>query len=428
MTDADFNNTGGKDVLMSFAISRRLLLGGLASLPLLSRASYAETKGPIRIGVLAPLTGGGGPYGADIVKASQLAVDQINTAGGVLGGRTIQLFVEDDETSATAAVKAARKLLDIDKVAAITAVWGSAPILAVKPLTLEKNVVLTVLGSAEEVTDGDTKGLVWRFQARASTWGEPAARAILKGGPKKIGLLHLQNPFVASTIQPFINTIKEGGAKIVSNVEFKPDQPSYRAEIERVYAGEPDALFVPGYINQFTSIAKEIYRGGYKAKVLSLTIAAAAGIDGSGAFVKNVGKEVAEGIEHVQPISPLDRAEYKAFVKALGAPEGTVFPFAALQYDAINVLSVAIEKARSADPVEFAKRIIPVTNGPGVKVATGAEALALVRTGKAIDVAGAGQDLKFDDRGELLGRPFLHRIVHDGKDVIVGTVGGGDAT
>ena len=132
--------------------------------------------------------------------------------------------------------------------------------------------------------------------------------------------------------------------------------------------------------------------------------------------------------EHVQPISPLDRAEYKAFVKALGAPEGTVFPFAALQYDAINVLSVAIEKARSADPVEFAKQIIPVTNGPGVKVATGAEALALVRAGKAIDFTGAGQDLKFDDRGELLGRPFLHQIVHDGKDVIVGTVGGGDAT
>jgi hypothetical protein len=58
-----------------------------------------------------------------------------------------------------AAVKAARKLLDIDKVIAITAVWGSGPILAVRPLTLEKNVVLTALGSADEVTEGDTRGL-----------------------------------------------------------------------------------------------------------------------------------------------------------------------------------------------------------------------------------------------------------------------------
>jgi branched-chain amino acid transport system substrate-binding protein len=147
--------------------------------------------------------------------------------------------------------------------------------------------------------------------------------------------------------------------------------------------------------------------------------------DGSGAFIKNVDKEVAEGIEHVQPISPLDRPEYKAFVKALGAPEGTVFPFAALQYDAINVLAVAIEKAKSANPIDFSKEIIAVTNGPGTRVATGAEALALVRKGEAIDFTGAGQDLKFDERGELIGRPFLHQAIRDGKDVIVGTVGGG---
>ena len=188
---------------MNSVISRRSLMAGISALPFAPCLVNAQASEPIRIGVLAPLTGGGGPYGADIVKASKLAADQINAAGGVLGGRKIELFVEDDETSATAAVKAARKLLDIDKVVAITAVWGSAPILAVRPLTLEKNVVLTVLGSADEVTEGDTKGLVWRFQARASSWGEPAALAILKGGYKKIGLLHLQNPFVASMIPSF---------------------------------------------------------------------------------------------------------------------------------------------------------------------------------------------------------------------------------
>ena len=409
---------------MNSVISRRSLLAGVSALPFVPHLAHAQASEPIRIGVLAPLTGGGGPYGADIVKASKLAADQINAAGGVLGGRKIELFVEDDETSATAAVKAARKLLDIDKVVAITAIWGSAPILAVRPLTLEKNVVLTVLGSADEVTEGDTKGLVWRFQARASSWGEPAALAILKGGYKKIGLLHLQNPFVASMIPSFVETIEKGGSKVISDVEYKPDQPSYRAEIEKVYAAGPDAIFVPGYVNQFTSIAKEIYRGGYKGKVFSLTIAAAAGIDGSSTFVKNVGKEVAEGIEHVQPLSPLDRLEYKAFVRAMGAPDGTVFPFAALQFDAINVLATAIEKSKSANPVEFAKEIIPITNGPGTKVSTAVDALALVRKGEAIDFTGAGQDLKFDQRGELIGRPFLHQVIRDGKDVVLGTVGG----
>ena len=98
---------------MNSVISRRSLLAGISALPLAPHLAHAQASEPIRIGVLAPLTGGGGPYGADIVKASKLAADQINAAGGVLGGRKIELFVEDDETSATAAVKAARKLLDI---------------------------------------------------------------------------------------------------------------------------------------------------------------------------------------------------------------------------------------------------------------------------------------------------------------------------
>src|ERR1700677_4821573 len=144
---------------MNSVISRRSLLAGISALPLAPHLAHAQASEPIRIGVLAPLTGGGGPYGADIVKASKLAADQINAAGGVLGGRKIELFVEDDETGATAAVKAARKLLDIDKVIAITAVWGSGPILAVRPLTLEKNVVLTALGSADEGTRGETQAL-----------------------------------------------------------------------------------------------------------------------------------------------------------------------------------------------------------------------------------------------------------------------------
>jgi branched-chain amino acid transport system substrate-binding protein len=407
---------------MRWKPSRRSAVAGIAAAAVAPTLRCARAEEPIRVGVLAPLTGGGGPYGADIVKASKLAADEIAGAGGVLGGRKIELFVEDDETSATAAVRAARKLLDIDKVAAVTGVWGSAPILAVRPLTLERSVLLTVLGSADEVTQGDTKGLVWRFQAKASSWGTPAARIIIEAGFKKVGLLHLQNPFVAAMIPSFLRTVEDGGGKVISNVEFKPDQPSYRAEIERVFAAGPEAVFVPCYVNQFTSIAKDIYRGGYKGRIYSLTIAASAGLDGSGTFVKNVGKEVAEGIEHVQPISPIDRPEYRAFVKLMGAPEGTVFPFAALQYDAINVIAAAIEKAKSPAPVEFAKEIISITNGPGTKVASATAALPLVRKGEPIDFTGAGQDLQFDATGELLGRPFLHQVIRNGKDVILGTV------
>ena len=406
---------------MQWKPTRRTVVGALTATvasPLVARAQ----GNPVRIGVLAPLTGGGGPYGPNIVKASKLAAEQINKAGGILGGRMIELFVEDDETNATAGVKAARKLLDVDKVNSITAMWGSAPTLAVRPLVLEKGVMLGVLGSADETTKGDTKGLVWRFQAKGSTWGEPAAKAMIKAGHKSIGILALQNPFVTSMVAPFIKTVEAGGGKIVANIEFKPDQPSYRAEVDKVFSAKPDAVWVPCYVNQFTAIAKDIFRGGYKSRIVTLTIAASAGKDGGGTFVKNVGAEVAEGIEHVQPISPPDRAEYKAFVAAMGAPDGTIFPFAALQYDAINVMACAMEKAKSDAATDFCKQIMSITNGPGKKVATALEALPLIRKGEAVDFTGAGIDCQFDATGELLGRPFLHQVIRGGKDVILGTV------
>ena len=82
---------------MQWKPTRRTVVGALTATvasPLVARAQ----GNPVRIGVLAPLTGGGGPYGPNIVKASKLAAEQINKSGGILGGRMIELFVEDDET------------------------------------------------------------------------------------------------------------------------------------------------------------------------------------------------------------------------------------------------------------------------------------------------------------------------------------------
>src|SRR3954471_22684802 len=115
-------------------LDRRRLLGGaaaLAALPALPRA-FAQGA-PIRIGTLTPLTGAGGPYGPVMVKAVKAVVDQVNAAGGVLG-RKIELVSEDDQTNPEAGVRAARKLIDVDKVSAILGTWASAVTMAVAPL------------------------------------------------------------------------------------------------------------------------------------------------------------------------------------------------------------------------------------------------------------------------------------------------------
>ena len=88
---------------------------GLASLP---TALLAQGSGPIKIGVLIPLTGGTSQFGATMGKAAQLAAEEINAVGGVRG-RKIEVIIDDDQSNPEAAVRAARKLIDVDKVIAI---------------------------------------------------------------------------------------------------------------------------------------------------------------------------------------------------------------------------------------------------------------------------------------------------------------------
>src|SRR2546426_11212872 len=84
-------------------------------------------------------------------------VERINKAGGI-NGRPIQLSHEDDQTNAEAGVRAARKLIDVNKVVAIVATWASAVTLAVKPLCVEAKVFVIGVSGAGSVTQGDPKG------------------------------------------------------------------------------------------------------------------------------------------------------------------------------------------------------------------------------------------------------------------------------
>jgi branched-chain amino acid transport system substrate-binding protein len=130
---------------MITAVTRRsTLLGTLAAMAI-ARGALAQS-GPIKIGTLTPLTGAGGSYGPPMVKAVRAVVDELNAAGGVLG-RQIELVSEDDETNPDSGVRAARKLIDFDKVIAILGTWASAVTVAVAPLCWENKVMLfTVSG------------------------------------------------------------------------------------------------------------------------------------------------------------------------------------------------------------------------------------------------------------------------------------------
>ncbi len=405
-------------------MNRRRFLGTAAAgvaastLPLPALAQNA----PVKFGMISPLTGGGASYGPNIVKAAQAIAGQINAAGGILDGRQIEIIAEDSETNPTAAVRAARKLLDVDQVSSIVGMWGSGPTLAVKPLAIEKGVSVSCLGAADAITEGDHDGLIWRFQATGREWGVPPAKAMLAAGHKKVGILAVQTAFTQSMIGPFVETIEAGGGEVVVQAEVKPDQPSFRAEVDKVISEDVTAVFLPAYVTQFTSIAKEWFRGGYEAELFTLTIAASAGVNGGGKFIEAVGNEVGEGINHLQATNDSASAAYQEFEGLMGVEPGTFLPFSALCADSMAVHAAAMEKAGTADATVYTKEILNITNGDGDKVGGAVNLLEAIRAGKPINYTGYGMDVAFHPDGNLKDRPFAHFVIKDGKDVELGTI------
>ena len=402
------------------SLNRRQVVGalGVSLAGLGPRPSIAQGASDVPIGMVLPFTGATGPYGPDMKKAADLMVKTINDAGGILGGRKLQLFIEDSETSATTSVTATHKLLDVNKVELVGGFWGSPEALAAKPLIIAANKVQMVSAAADAITDGDTRGLVYRFQAKSSQWGPAGAKVVSSLKLKKINILAQQNPFVVAMIEPFKAEMVKLGGTVADVIMYKPTQPSYRAEVEKAFGSDPDGVFVGALLTDFVAIAKEVYRGGYQAKIVGL----GTGADADGAFLKSVPAEVAEGIHHLQPGPPLDSASYKKFVKEMGAPEGTVFLFAGNAHDQICVTALAMEHAKSSDASVWSKSIPTVCNPPGEEVDDILKALEMVRAGKKINFVGAGATVDFNERGDQLNRSFVHQVIHNGKNEIVDIV------
>ena len=409
----------------SYRPSRRKVLAGIATTgasvlgaPYVVRAQDNE----IPIGVLLPFTGSQGAYGPDMRKAAEITNKMISDAGGILGGRKFKLFFEDDESTPTAGLAATKKLLEIHKCQAVVGIWGSPIAMAIKNVLVQSNTCMMVSGAANAITDGDTKGLVWRYQAKATDWGPGMAKAMISRNWKTVSILAQQNPFVIPMIEPAKKEFEKAGVKVLDSIVYNPDQPSYRAEVQRIFGASPapEAVMSLGLLTDFVSIVREVVRNDYKSKIMALSIMA----DAEGKFIQSIGAETAEGIEHFQPSPPLGSPGYARFQKLMGADANALFLFAGNTHDQICTLALAMEKTKSTDSLVYTKAIRDLCNGPGQKVDDVVEALKLVRAGTKIDFVGAGSDCDFDERGDQLNRHFGHFRIEKGKQVLVQIIKG----
>ena len=399
---------------MTTMTRRQLLKAGAAAGAVLGAPAilYAQSKEPIPIGALSPLTGAGGSYGPDMQRAVTAVVERINKAGGIYG-RPIVLFLEDDQTSAEAGVRAARKLIDVNKVVAIVATWASAVTLAVRPLCVESKVFLIGVSGADTVTQGDHKGYIARTQPNTNLQGRMYGKfAATKKEWKRVAYVALQTPYAVSFGDAFTGVVKAAGATITDNFIYEDKKPSYRSEVTRVLGTNPDLIMLEGYTPDSVVMAKELYKAGYKGAILAPTFAINA------KFIEGAGAEVAEGIWNMDRAPLFDSPNYKEFQAAV--PGGDQAPYAPQAWDQMSLVGLSLVAGKGEVSGTVIKdNLRAVSNPPGQTVYSFAEGAKVIQSGKKINYEGASGSCDFDQIGDILSAPFSVQQVRKGKSELV---------
>ncbi len=376
---------------------------------------FALGAQPINVGSLTPNTGGGGPFGPKITAAHKKVTDLVNEAGGVLG-REVALYQDNSETNPETAIRAARKLVDVNKVIGILGTWSSSVTLGIMPLCQEANVIQMCTSSSADIPIQDKKGLVFNFQALSPVWGSAIASLALRRGFKSYSVMALNNDFTKSMVDTFVEQVKAGGADVMREpFYYNGSQSSYRSEVSQLIEGDPEAIFIPSYVTDFTAVYKEIFRAGYEGQVITVSIS-------TGSKFKDAVGEAANGILHGLPVPPIDSDAYRSYLSLMSLEDtgGVQHPFGTAGHDQMSALLLAVESAGTDDVAEVKQHIRRVTNPDGERVTNVLDGLELLRAGKEINFSGASSEVDFaTDTGSLKSREFNLWEIKDGSDVLI---------
>jgi branched-chain amino acid transport system substrate-binding protein len=380
-------------------ISRRHIIASLAASPFLFRPSliFAQSSaGSFRIGALNPVTGAPS-YGAGMQKMIIAAADAVNKAGGA-AGRKIEVFAEDSQANPQAGVLAAKKLIEINKVQAVLGTWASPVSLAVVPLTNDANIFLMNTSGAPALSKppANAKGLSYRFQATNDRWGAAFAELAEQLGFKRAATMSLNNPAGLAQVENFKRRWESRGNRILEAVVYEPNQASYRSELQRVLNAQPDLVVLGSYQQDATVLLREWYQTGTPVRWMAPTYAVSN-------LAQLLGPDVVEGVIAVDTVSNETAPSFKVFDEAYRAvmqQPGTTNPFAAMTWDMVIVLALAIEAAQSTETAAINAKIREIGNPPGKQVYSFAEAKEALKAGK-INYEGASSILDFDENGDV---------------------------
>lgn len=310
----------------------------------------------VKIGAILSLSGPGASYGTSIRNGVDLAIDEINGAGGVAvdGGSTkpITLLFRDAQSDPRVGVEGARELLGEGIVAAIGSDVSDVT-LALAPVFQEAHVVLLSPASSTPKLSAAGQYIFRNYPSDELEAVNTANYIYNQAGLREAAVIANQNEFGIGVKNAFIERFRGIGGRILAQTSYPPDATSFSAQADEIAAARPPGVYIAGYTPDSAGVAVALRAAGYAGPLF-----------GTGAILTEellaAGPDAVAAVEgmvypHASFDADSDDPQVRAFVQAYEGKYGThPDTYAAHGYDAMKILALAVrESGTNADEIRF---------------------------------------------------------------------------
>ncbi|MGI6038341.1 MAG: ABC transporter substrate-binding protein [Limnochordia bacterium] len=309
-------------------------------------AFAAANDNVIRIGVLAATTGPNATYGRSLNSGAQLAVEEINAAGGV-AGYTFELVSEDSQHEPAAATTAAQRMIYGHKVDVILGDAASTNVFAIEPLVQREGIINIAMGSATRLTQRENPN-PWLVRVRE--YDLLTARVMVNYlvdilGIEKIGILHMTEQFGVGGRDDIVASLAERGMKPVAIEAHNPGDRDLTGQLLNMRRAGVEAIVSFSAVPEMALLCRQARQLIPNAKLVLSSVGATKGFLDIAGEHANGALSVAAYSEHND--DPKVQEFISNFEKRYG--ERPFDFFVALAYDSVYLLAEAVEKAGTND-------------------------------------------------------------------------------
>ena len=398
---------------------RRLRFGGLAAVVVVAVAgcgaasSGSSAKQPLTLGFLGALTGARASLGQGMELGAELAVNQVNSHGGVMGHKLL-LVAQDTASDPADAVAAADFEINSDHVVAIIGPTANTTA-AVLPLAVKANIPELMFGGGA-IFDQESSPYFFRLSPSDTEQAQAMAYFAHTKGWNKVALAVGEAPASQSLVAPLEASLRHMGISIVANVGLTAGQSSYRSEVQQVYSNHPQAV-----LGQFNNTTAGIFFGEAAQAGYSSVPFIGTNLWYSSAWVAAVGQSVASGPIYLTNSSTTGMIGAAEFIKLIQAKTGSPVPpnGAGFMYDAVTAWALGADAAKSWSWPKIESGILTASNPPGVQCGDYATCYALLKQGKKINFEGSQSTVDFNKYHNVFGPFAVLRYNSQGTPVTV---------